>query len=81
MKKHKVQIHHPDHYNSLDAQCSHCGTRIECIDVVRNFNFNLGNVIKYIWRCDLKNEKLDDLEKALWYLKDEVNKLKMENRK
>jgi len=34
-------------------------------------NFNLGNAIKYIWRASRKNGT-EDLEKAIWYLKDEI---------
>ena len=30
--------------------------------------FNLGNAFKYIWRCDLKNNAIEDLEKAVQYL-------------
>ncbi len=40
--------------------------------------FNLGNAIKYIWRADLKNDAIEDLEKAVWYLRDEIKKRKNE---
>jgi hypothetical protein len=36
--------------------------------------FNLGNTVKYIWRCDLKNG-IEDLKKAQWYLNREIEKL------
>lgn len=39
-------------------------------------NFNLGNAIKYIWRCDSKGAKIEDLEKAMFYIKDEIERLK-----
>jgi hypothetical protein len=67
-------IDHPPHYNSALAKCT-CGKTIECIDVTRHLNFNLGNVIKYIWRSDLKLDQLTDLKKAAWYLNDEIKKL------
>lgn len=36
-------------------------------------NFNLGNVVKYLWRAGLKAEvPLEDLEKAMFYLRDEI---------
>ena len=38
--------------------------------------FNLGNAIKYIWRADLKGNSIQDLEKAIWYLQDELTKRK-----
>lgn len=37
--------------------------------------FNLGNAMKYIWRADLKNG-IEDLEKAAWYIEDEIAKRK-----
>lgn len=43
-------------------------------------NFNLGNVVKYIWRSGLKGKdvSLQDLEKAQWYLNDEIAKRRKE---
>jgi hypothetical protein len=35
--------------------------------------FNLGNVFKYVWRCDLKKDAIEDLKKAAFYLQDEIN--------
>lgn len=43
----------------------------ECIEFTRLLNFNLGNAFKYIWRFEHKNGK-EDLEKALWYLRDQI---------
>jgi len=76
----KETINHPTHYNESPATCEKCGSRIECITVVRHFNFNLGNVIKYIWRAGLKDRDahLEDLKKARWYLDDEVKRLEGE---
>jgi hypothetical protein len=34
--------------------------------------YNLGNAVKYIWRCDLKRDAIEDLKKAIWYLQDEL---------
>lgn len=59
-------VNHPKHY------CSH-PSGIECITITRHFNFNIGNIIKYLWRSNLKDHPIQDLEKALWYLKDEIN--------
>ena len=44
----------------------------ECIQVTRWFNFNLGNVIKYIWRSEKKGKTVEDLKKARFYLEDEI---------
>lgn len=70
-------VNHPKHYNSHPSG-------IECIDIVRHYDFNIGNVIKYIWRAGLKHEegmtnrqkRIEDLEKAMFYLKDEIEMLK-----
>ena len=47
---------------------------VECIDVVEHLPFCLGNVIKYIWRADLKGDALEDLRKARWYLDREISR-------
>jgi hypothetical protein len=38
-------------------------------------NFNLGNALKYIWRAGLKSSAREDLQKAVWYLQDEIRRL------
>lgn len=65
----KDVINHPEHYTSHKSG-------IECIDVTENFNFCLGNVLKYVWRADHKGQPIEDLEKALWYLKREIERRK-----
>lgn len=49
-------------------------SNIEAIDLIEayNLNFNLGNAVKYISRCNYKGEKINDLRKAIWYLKKEL---------
>ena len=37
---------------------------IECIDVVKHFDFCIGNVIKYVWRCGLKVHDNEDAKQA-----------------
>lgn len=60
------RINHPAHYNNHPSG-------IECIEVVRHMGFNIGNVIKYCWRAGLKGSNaIEDLEKAAWYLADEI---------
>ena len=43
---------------------------VECIDVIRGLPFSAGNAIKYIWRAGQKDSTLQDLDKALWYVRD-----------
>ena len=58
-------VNNPTHYN--------VGT-IEVIKVIEDWklNFNLGNAIKYIGRCEHKNNKQEDIKKAIWYLEREL---------
>ena len=39
-----------------------------------HMSFNLGNALKYIWRCDLKKDAVEDLRKARWYIDRELLK-------
>lgn len=61
-------VNHPPHYNNHPA-------RIECIQVVEHMSFNLGNVVKYIWRSGEKGTTVEDLQKAKWYLEREIQRL------
>lgn len=71
-------VNHPAHYNSLPAVCNQCGDTIECIEVVRHMDFDLGNAVKYLWRAGQKNDILEDLHKAIWYIQDKINQIKQE---
>jgi hypothetical protein len=62
-------VNHPKHYTSHPSG-------IECIEVTQYFNFCLGNAIKYIWRADSKNNDLEDLHKAAWYINQEIARRK-----
>lgn len=66
-------VNHPKHYNSHPARCD-CGKGIECIDVVEHMPFNIGNAVKYLWRCGLKGDEVEDLKKARWYIEREIQK-------
>lgn len=60
-------VNNPKHYTNHPSG-------IECIQVTEHMGFNLGNAMKYIWRCDLKKDAIEDLKKARWYLDREINK-------
>ena len=51
--------------------------KIECIDYIRdkNFDFCLGNAIKYITRAGRKGDAIKDLRKAIQYIEFEIEKL------
>ena len=58
-----VSATNPSHYRSHPSG-------VECIDVIRGLPFSAGNAIKYIWRAGQKDNTLQDLDKALWYVRD-----------
>ncbi len=45
---------------------------VECIQIVEEMGFNIGNAVKYCWRSSLKNNTVEDLNKAIWYLNREI---------
>lgn len=59
-------VNHPKHYTAHPSG-------IECIQITRHMGFCLGNAMKYIWRADLKNDAIEDLSKAVWYIQEEIN--------
>jgi hypothetical protein len=63
-------VNNPPHYNSHPSG-------VECIEITRHMSFNLGNVVKYLWRAGLKDQAptVQDLKKAAWYLNDEIKRL------
>lgn len=76
-------VNHPPHYNSSNAECPGCERRIECIDISKFYCFEIGNVIKYIWRAGLKENvsELVDLKKARWYLDSRIKTLEHDESK
>lgn len=58
-------VNHPSHYTSGG---------IETIDFIeaKGLGFNLGNVVKYVTRAGKKDDRLEDLKKASWYLNREI---------
>lgn len=69
MAKKKVDmVNHPPHYTQHPSG-------VECIQITEHMNFNIGNAVKYLWRADLKNEVLENLKKARWYLDREIARL------
>jgi hypothetical protein len=62
-------VNHPPHYTSHPSG-------VECITITRHMGFNLGNALKYVWRADLKGSSIEDLEKAKWYIQDEIDRRK-----
>ena len=71
-------VNHPQHYTWLKDLCG-----IEVIDITRHMNFCLGCAIKYILRAGHKKDaslndtdkQIEDLNKAIWYIKDEIKRI------
>jgi hypothetical protein len=60
-------VNKPKHYTSHPSG-------VDCIQITEHMGFNLGNALKYIWRCDLKLDAVEDLRKARWYIDREIEK-------
>lgn len=63
-------VNHPTHYTSDPSG-------VECIQITRHRNFNIGNAIKYLWRAGIKDDHkhVEDLRKAVFYIHDEIARL------
>lgn len=61
-------VDHPSHYTY---------GKIEVIDYIedKNLDFLLGNVVKYVSRAGHKDDMLQDLKKAAWYLNRKIKQL------
>ena len=55
-------VNHPKHYVEASV-------RVEPIDLLRYAPFDLGCAMKYLIRFDKKGKPIEDLQKAIWYLK------------
>ncbi len=64
-------VNNPPHYTKHPSG-------VECITIARHWSYNIGNVFKYIWRHKHKGTPIQDLEKAVFYLNDEIAKLRDE---
>lgn len=71
----KEAVDHPAHYKG--------GRKYEPIDVIEDWelDFCLGNTVKYISRAGRKDDIIQELEKARWYLDYKINVLKSEKEK
>jgi Protein of unknwon function (DUF3310) len=70
----KDMVNHPPHYTSDPSG-------VECIQITRHRNFNIGNAIKYLWRAGIKDDRkqIEDLQKAIFYINDEIKRLGGDN--
>ena len=71
-------VNHPNHYAWLKEICG-----IEPIDICRHLDFNCGSAVKYLLRKGKKEmnlsereQRVQDLSKAIFYLQDEIDMIK-----
>jgi len=62
-------VNHPRHYTSHPS-------KIECIQVTEHMPFCVGSAVKYLWRAGIKGNDngIEDLRKAAWYVKREIER-------
>lgn len=67
------QVNHPKHYNA---------GKIEVIEYLEDQFMNRPhewNAVKYLSRADKKGREIEDLEKAIWYIRRKISLLKGES--
>lgn len=67
-------VDHPAHYATSAG--------LEAIDVIEAFfddDFHLGNAFKYLARAGKKDNEIEDLRKAVWYILRRIEKLEEED--
>jgi len=71
LKKLSERVDHPAHYNQ---------GKYEVIDVIQDWglDFTEGNVVKYVARSKHKENRVEDLKKARWYLDYLIQQLEKE---
>lgn len=72
------QVSHPSHYAWLKDLCG-----VEPIEICQHFDFSVGNALKYLMRngkvernLTEKEQRIQDLKKAIYYIKNEIDLIK-----
>ncbi len=73
-KRRADPVNHPAHYTGHPSG-------VECITIAEHYGFCVGNAIKYLWRAGLKDDAIQDLEKARWYVDREIQRRRTASRK
>lgn len=70
----KEMVNHPNHYGGKHNP-------YEAIKIIEawELDFHLGNVVKYISRAGKKDDELQELKKARWYLDRKIQNLENNN--
>ena len=59
-------VNHPSHYETNGIECIDAMVASQGAECV--MNYCLCNAFKYIWRCQHKGKRVEDIQKAVWYL-------------
>ena len=59
-------VNHPSHYETGKFECIEVMKEVFGVEAVQNFC--LLNAFKYLYRCNHKNNKTEDIKKADWYI-------------
>jgi len=62
----KDMVNNPPHYKRYP---------VECIQITEHMNFCLGNAVKYVYRAGDKGDAVTDLQKAIWYINREIERI------
>ena len=60
-------VNHPAHYTAYP--------NVEVIEITSRMNFCIGNAVKYLARAPFKGSEEEDFQKALWYIRYELEGL------
>lgn len=59
-------VNHPSHYETNGIECIDAMVASQGAECV--MDYCLCNAFKYIWRCQHKGKRVEDIQKAVWYL-------------
>jgi len=71
------EVHNPAHYNYGKIECIEAIE--ESMEVAAFKGYLKGNTMKYLWRYERKGKQVQDLHKAMWYLKKLTEVVEQEN--
>ena len=55
----------PSHYKSHPSG-------VQCIDISKHLSGCLAQAFQYVWRCGQKDDPIQELDKAIWFIKAEM---------
>lgn len=67
-------VNHPTHYNKGSIETIEFVDQV-CAHYFGDEAFSVGNALRYLARAPHKNNKLEDIRKAIWYLQHTVERI------